>query len=97
MEMVKANVGWAIQTMRRFRKITQQEMALRCGLRENKITRIETGRAIPSKNELLGIAKALKTSVKTLTNMTHDNPPPLRGGVGRQPRPSKKNAERKKT
>lgn len=97
MEMVKENIGLAIQTMRRFRKITQQEIARRCGMRENKITRIETGRAIPSKNELLGIAKALKTSVKTLTNMTHDNPPPLRGGVGRQPRPSKKNAERKKT
>jgi len=97
MEMVEEKIGMAIQTLRRFRNMTQQQVASLCDMRENKITRIETGRAIPSKNELLGIAKALKTSVKTLTNMTHDNPPPLRGGVGRQPRPSKKNAERKKT
>lgn len=52
-------VGSTIQALRKRRKLTQMDLAVKCGIRENRVSWIETERAKPTQDELRKIAKAL--------------------------------------
>lgn len=62
--------GSTIQTLRKRRKMTQMDLAVKCGIRENRVSWIETERAKPTQDELRSIAKALNIPVKKIIEIS---------------------------
>lgn len=63
-------VGRTIQALRKRRKMTQMDLAVECGIRENRVSWIETERAKPTQDELRSIARALKVPVKKIIEIS---------------------------
>jgi len=59
-------VGSTIQALRKRRKMTQMDLAVKCGIRENRVSWIETERVKPTQDELRKIAKALNIPLKKI-------------------------------
>ncbi len=52
-------IGSAIREIRKSKKITQKELAVKCNLSNNSITQIELNNTFPKKNTIKKICKAL--------------------------------------
>ena len=63
-------VGSTIQALRKRRKMTQMDLAVECGIRENRVSWIETERAKPTQDELRSIARVLKVPVKKIIEIS---------------------------
>lgn len=63
-------VGSTIQALRKRRKMTQMDLAVKCGIRENRVSWIETERVKPTGDELRSIAKALNIPVKKIIEIS---------------------------
>lgn len=63
-------VGSTIQALRKRRKMTQMDLAVKCGIRENRVSWIETERVKPTGDELRSIAKALNIPVKKIVEIS---------------------------
>jgi len=61
-------IGKRIQTTRKNKKISQEQLASMIGISESHISQIERGIKSPSVEILIGIAVALKVSVDELLN-----------------------------
>ncbi len=59
-------LGRRVQDLRKDRKLTQGQLAERCGLTNNYIGKVERGEAQPTLEALLSIANALKANLSTL-------------------------------
>ena len=57
-----------VATIRRNQGLTQAELAEKCGVTQQAIQRVETGKVNPSFNLLLSLASALHVSTDELVN-----------------------------
>jgi len=69
-ETMGEHIGSTIQTLRKRRKLTQMDLAVKCGIRENRVSWIETERVKPTQDELRSIAKALNIPVKKIIEIS---------------------------
>jgi len=63
-------IGEKITTIRTFKKIGINDLALKTGLSENQLSKIESGESIPSLGVLIRITRALGTRIGTLLDDT---------------------------
>ena len=68
MEEVNLLVGKRVKYLRRFRNLTQAQLAEKANLSVNYISQIETGVASPTLKTLLAISRALSVEIKELFN-----------------------------
>jgi DNA-binding transcriptional regulator YiaG len=66
MTKTKRTMGLTIRNARRRAKLTQEDLAERCGVTKQSVSKWESGLALPSHNSLEMIALALKMSVGRL-------------------------------
>jgi len=71
------DIGQAIRTLRTQQGITQAQLGMRCGLSDQAISNIETGKAFPPKGTIERICTALDipTSYLVLTSLNEDDIP----------------------
>lgn len=63
------NIGDKIKSYRKAANLTQEELALKCGLSRNAIYNYEKGKRQPPINVLENIARNLKTTILNLTSV----------------------------
>ena len=61
-------IGENIRRMRELKHLSQKELAASIGAAPTQYSRVETGKVIPSLKTLMGVAKALDTSLDSLVN-----------------------------
>jgi len=66
MQKLRKKFGKGIAELRRKRGFTQEELAQRCGVHRNYLSRVERGENSVSFAVVNGIAKALKVSMSEL-------------------------------
>ncbi len=60
------NIGTAIKTIRKEKRLGQKDLANKCGLSVNALSQIETNAAFPHKNTIQKIAEALEVPTSYL-------------------------------
>lgn len=66
MNELAVSIGQLIRTTREFQKISQESLALQCGIDRSYLGRIERGEINITVNKLYIIARNLNVDVKTL-------------------------------
>ncbi len=62
-EMLLMKIGTRIRELRKKKKLTQLELALRCKFEKARISRIETGKTNPTIKSLYIISQALEADI----------------------------------
>ncbi len=73
---VKKMLGLRIKELRKFRKMTQEQLAERINIEPNNVSKIEIGKNYPSPENLAKIAIALNIEIHELF-MFDNNPKPI--------------------
>ena len=66
-EFIK-KIGENINSIRKSKKLSQQELAFRCNIEKSNLIRIEMGRTNPTSLTLKNISESLNVEVKELFN-----------------------------
>ncbi len=74
----KRLMGARIKGLRRWRGLTQDQLAEKAGVSLNYLSRIERGLENPTLDTLLGLAKGLKVEPLELFTFEHEEPDPDR-------------------
>ena len=62
----KGRIGSHIRRLRRFQRLTLQNVADKCGFTRSLLSKIETGKTVPPMSTLVKIAGALNTNIASL-------------------------------
>ena len=69
------HIGRNIKIARKYKRITQEELAEKIGLSRTSITNIEVGKQTPSIQLIMDMAEILETSVSELLKTNHKKCP----------------------